>query len=79
HKPPPVPPSPESASPGKLLTRRELEIAQLVSTGKSNPEIARTLFITSSTAARHVANINRKMGFNSRTQISAWIKRHRSG
>lgn len=78
-KPAPVPPSPESASPGKLLTRRELEIAQLVSTGKSNPEIARTLFITSSTAARHVANINRKMGFNSRTQIAAWIKRHRTG
>ena len=77
--PVPVPPSPESASPGKLLTRRELEIAQLVSTGKSNPEIARTLFITSSTAARHVANINRKMGFNSRTQITAWIKRHRTG
>ncbi|MFI6574274.1 LuxR C-terminal-related transcriptional regulator [Nocardiopsis sp. NPDC050513] len=69
-------PSPESTSPQQRLTRRELEIARLVSTGKSNPEIARTLFITPSTAARHVANINRKMGFHSRTQITAWIERH---
>ncbi|WP_026118888.1 LuxR C-terminal-related transcriptional regulator [Nocardiopsis ganjiahuensis] len=73
------PPSPETATPRQLLTRRELEIALLVSTGKSNPEIARDLFITSATAARHVANINRKTGFNSRTQITAWIERHRSG
>ncbi|WP_184372227.1 LuxR C-terminal-related transcriptional regulator [Nocardiopsis metallicus] len=71
-------PSPESASPRQLLTRRELEVALQVSTGKSNPEIARALFITSSTAARHVANINRKMGFHSRTQITAWIERHRT-
>ncbi|WP_116244938.1 tetratricopeptide repeat protein [Nocardiopsis sp. FIRDI 009] len=69
-------PPPESTSPQQRLTRRELEIARLVSTGKSNPEIARALFITPSTAARHVANINRKMGFHSRTQITAWIERH---
>ncbi|MEU3017920.1 MULTISPECIES: LuxR C-terminal-related transcriptional regulator [unclassified Nocardiopsis] len=75
----PSTPLPESTSPEQLLTRRELEVAQLVSTGRSNPEIARKLFITSSTAARHVANINRKMGFHSRTQIAAWIRRHRPG
>ncbi|MBE1456750.1 putative ATPase/DNA-binding CsgD family transcriptional regulator [Nocardiopsis terrae] len=71
-------PCPESTDPRQILTRRELEIAQLVSTGRSNPEIARDLFITPSTAARHVANINRKMGFHSRTQITAWIERHRT-
>ncbi|OLT28233.1 LuxR family transcriptional regulator [Nocardiopsis sp. CNR-923] len=74
----PAAPSPESTSPQQRLTRRELEIARLVSTGKSNPEIARALYITPSTAARHVANINRKMGFNSRTQITSWIERHGS-
>ncbi|WP_121180432.1 LuxR C-terminal-related transcriptional regulator [Nocardiopsis sp. Huas11] len=67
----------ESEPPSSRLTQRELEIARLVSRGKSNPEIARTLFITPSTAARHVANINRKMGFHSRTQIAAWVERHR--
>ncbi len=70
------PPSPDSVTPRELLTRRELEVALLVSRGESNPGIARALFITSSTAARHVANINRKMGFNSRTQIAAWVQRH---
>lgn len=63
-------------SPEKHLTPRELQIAHLVSTGKSNPEIARALFITPATAARHVANINRKMGFNSRKQIAAWVESH---
>ncbi|MFW6639391.1 LuxR C-terminal-related transcriptional regulator [Nocardiopsis algeriensis] len=70
--------SPETTSPQDGLTRRELEVARLVSGGKSNPEIARALFITPSTAARHIANINRKMGFNSRTQIAAWVERHRT-
>ncbi|WP_412759507.1 response regulator transcription factor [Nocardiopsis tropica] len=49
-----------------------------MSSGRSNPEIARTLFITPSTAARHVANINRKMGFHSRAQITAWMEQHRA-
>lgn len=69
-------PAPESVTPTQVLTKRELEVALLVSRGESNPEIARSLFITSATAARHVANINRKMGFHSRTQIAAWVKRH---
>jgi len=71
-------PAPESVTPQQRLTKRELEIARLVSSGQSNPEIARTLFITPSTAARHVANINRKMGFHSRAQITAWMEQHRA-
>lgn len=70
-------PAPESVTPEQRLTRRELEVALLVSAGKSNPEIARMLFITPPTAARHVANINRKMGFHSRAQIAAWVRQHR--
>ncbi|MFV2198694.1 LuxR C-terminal-related transcriptional regulator [Nocardiopsis sp. LOL_012] len=69
-----APASADGAQPS--LTRREWEIARLVSAGKSNPEIARALFITPSTAARHVANINRKMGFNSRSQITDWVERN---
>lgn len=71
--------SPGTTAPQDVLTKRELEIALLVSTGKSNPEIARKLFITPSTAARHVANINRKMGFRSREQITAWVIEHGTG
>ena len=69
--------APEALPPRASLTKREFEIAVLVGDGKSNPEIARTLFIAPATAARHVANINRKMGFNSRAQIAAWIAQHR--
>lgn len=71
-------PPPDAVTPQERLTRREVEVALLVSQGRSNPEIARTLFITSSTAARHVANINRKMGFHSRTQITSWVRHHQT-
>ena len=70
--------SAEAPHPRMRLTEREYEIALLVSSGKSNPEIARALFIAPATAARHVANINRKMGFNSRAQIAEWITQHES-
>ncbi|MFD6097135.1 LuxR C-terminal-related transcriptional regulator [Nocardiopsis flavescens] len=71
----PLPPPPLTP-PQDRLTRRELEVARLVSKGRSNPEIARVLFISPATAARHIANINRKMGFHSRAQIAAWIQSH---
>ncbi|GAA1761133.1 ATP-binding protein [Streptomonospora arabica] len=69
-------PAPLSAPPRKALTRREREIAQLVGEGCSNRTISERLVIAPATVARHVANINRKMGFNSRTQIAEWVTRH---
>ena len=74
---PVVPSPPPQTPPQQRLTRRELEVARLVSKGRSNPEIARVLFISPATAARHIANINRKMGFHSRMQIAAWLQSHR--
>jgi DNA-binding CsgD family transcriptional regulator len=58
--------------PDHLLTRRELEIAELVSQGLSNKEIAATLVIAKRTAECHVENILIKLGFRSRTQVAAW-------
>ncbi|MDA2806338.1 helix-turn-helix transcriptional regulator [Nocardiopsis suaedae] len=55
------------------LTARELEVARLVSRGLGNRDIAVKLFIAPATVARHVANINRKLGFHSRRQIAAWV------
>ena len=49
------------------------EIAELVAGGLSNKAIAAELSISHTTAARHVANIMAKLGFNSRSQIAAWI------
>ena len=69
-----APPTPVEPSP---LTRRELEVADLVAEGLSNPEIAARLFISVRTAQGHVENILRKLGFNSRSRIAAWVTERR--
>jgi non-specific serine/threonine protein kinase len=55
------------------LTRREHEVATLVSRGLSNREIAGNLVIAQRTAETHVEHILTKLGFTSRVQIAAWI------
>ncbi len=62
-----------ASAPPSSLTLREHQIAELVASGRSNKAIAGELSISHTTAARHVANIMAKLGFNSRTQIAAWI------
>ena len=62
-----------AAAPPSSLTQREYEIAELVASGLSNKAIAAELSISHTTAARHVANIMAKLGFNSRSQIAAWV------
>lgn len=57
---------------GAALTPREMEIAGLVASGRSNKAIAGELFISPATVARHVANIMGKLGVRSRTQIATW-------
>jgi ATP/maltotriose-dependent transcriptional regulator MalT len=64
----------EVAWPGPL-TEREREVAKLVAKGLSNRDIGIELFISSATAARHVANIFSKLGFSSRSQVIAWVLR----
>ena len=68
------PPAPAEPSP---LTRRELEVADLVADGLSNPQIAARLVISVRTAQGHVENILRKLGFNSRSLIAAWVTERR--
>ena len=55
------------------LTRREREVANLIADGLSNREIAAALVVTERTVEGHVSNILGKLGFHSRTQISAWV------
>ncbi len=62
-----------ASAPPSSLTQREYEIAELVAGGLSNKAIATELSISHTTSARHVANIMAKLGFNSRTQIAAWV------
>ncbi|MFI5621914.1 ATP-binding protein [Nocardioides sp. NPDC051685] len=54
------------------LTRRETEVASLVTEGLTNQEIADRLVISIRTAEAHVENILRKLGVSSRHAIAAW-------
>lgn len=54
------------------LSKREVEILQLVAIGKTNRTIAEELFISEKTVARHLTNIYTKIGIESRTQAAAW-------
>ena len=53
------------------LTRRELEVLALLAEGRSNRQIAETLFISESTAGVHVSNILGKLGVTGRTEAAA--------
>jgi DNA-binding NarL/FixJ family response regulator len=59
-------------SPG--LTRRELEILQLVAEGHSNAELARMLWVTEQTVKFHLSNIYRKLDVSNRTEASRWAQ-----
>jgi DNA-binding CsgD family transcriptional regulator len=60
-------------APPSTLTPREREIAVLVARGMTNRAIAEELVISTATVARHVGNILTRLGFQSRTQIAAWM------
>jgi len=55
------------------LTDREREVALLVAEGRSNPEIAKILFISAKTASVHVSNILAKLGVSGRVEAAALI------
>jgi predicted ATPase/DNA-binding CsgD family transcriptional regulator len=70
---PTAPPAAAPEPPAPPLTRRETQVARLVSEGNSNKEIAAALVISQRTAEGHVEHILAKLGFTSRAQIAAWI------
>jgi len=53
------------------LSERELEVLGLVAAGKSNVEIASSLFVSLSTVKTHINNLYRKLGARSRTHALA--------
>jgi DNA-binding CsgD family transcriptional regulator/tetratricopeptide (TPR) repeat protein len=57
------------------LTPRELEVLRLVAAGRSNGQIAETLFISRKTASVHVSNILAKLGVHTRTEAAATAHR----
>ncbi|MBX3070842.1 MAG: AAA family ATPase [Thermomicrobiales bacterium] len=66
------------AAPGGL-TRREVDVVELLASGKSNREIADALMISQSTAISHVRNILAKLDLDSRAAVAAWAVRNGLG
>jgi DNA-binding NarL/FixJ family response regulator len=56
------------------LTRREMEILQLVAEGHSNAQLATMLWVTEQTVKFHLSNIYRKLGVSNRTEASRWAQ-----
>jgi non-specific serine/threonine protein kinase len=73
---PDAPPQPTGWAP---LTQREQEIAQLVTEGLTNPQIAARLVIAHRTVASHLEHILTKLGFTNRAQIAAWVSQRHPG
>jgi len=57
----------------KKPTRREREVAALVTEGITNREIAERLFLSERTVEAHLANIFAKVNVSSRTQLASWF------
>ncbi|MEK4484180.1 response regulator transcription factor [Psychrobacillus sp. FSL H8-0484] len=58
------------------LTERELEVLLLMAEGKTNQDIANTLFIALKTAKTHVSNILSKLEVSDRTQAVIYAFEH---
>ena len=54
------------------LTRREMEILQLVILGKTNKAIAIAMYITERTVEFHLDNIYNKIGARTRLMACIW-------
>lgn len=57
------------------LTERELQVAWLVVERKTNPEIARELFLSQKTVETHLHNIFRKIDVASRVEVARAVER----
>jgi len=58
------------------LTAREAEVLCLVSSGRTNKEVAAELFLSEKTVARHLSNIFCKIGVSTRAGATAYAFEH---
>jgi DNA-binding CsgD family transcriptional regulator len=55
---------------GERLTPQELQIALLVTQGRTNAEIGRAVFLSTRTVEFHLSRVYRKLGISSRTELA---------
>ncbi|MEV7277261.1 response regulator transcription factor [Streptomyces sp. NPDC093111] len=58
-------------TPSEALTKRELEVLQLVGEGLSNQQISKALFLSQATVKSHLVHVFAKLGVDSRTAAVA--------
>ncbi|MEU3726908.1 LuxR C-terminal-related transcriptional regulator, partial [Streptomyces sp. NPDC031705] len=58
-------------TPAEALTKRELEVLQLVADGLSNQQISKRLFLSQATVKSHLVHVYAKLGVDSRTSAVA--------
>jgi predicted ATPase/DNA-binding CsgD family transcriptional regulator len=68
-------PAPPDAS-ASGLSRREVEVLRLIADGRTNRQIAETLFLSVRTVERHVTNLYGKIGAHGRAEATAFALRH---
>ncbi|MEW2522685.1 helix-turn-helix transcriptional regulator [Actinacidiphila alni] len=69
---PPAPPAPTASNAAARfdLTERETQVLALLSDGRSNRQIGRSLYISDRTVAVHVSHILEKLGVRNRTEAA---------
>ena len=70
---------PETGAELNVLSRRELEVAELVALGRTSKEIATTLHISVNTVDSHLKRIFAKLGVPNRAAVAAALERERRG
>ncbi|MFJ8696787.1 ATP-binding protein [Streptomyces roseolilacinus] len=61
---------------GNELSPREREVASRLADGRTNREIAQTMFLSRRTVEEHVANVLRKLGVTSRQEVAHRLAYH---
>jgi len=74
-------PSTRTAPPRTLsyhfrLTSREIEVLSMIVEGKSNPQIAKELYLSPNTIKSHVNGILNKLSVNDRVQAAVFAVRN---
>jgi two-component system response regulator NreC len=65
----------DGATDGAVLSEREREVVRLIANGYTNPEIAEKLNVAERTVKTYRARAIEKLGFSSRAEITAYVRR----
>jgi DNA-binding NarL/FixJ family response regulator len=67
-------PAKQPPAPSNSLTRREREVATLVTHGLTNRQIASQLVLSRHTVDKHIKNILKKLALHSREQVASHLR-----